>query len=186
VVISTTTQPATSPNPDNSPPDYFQLTKQERPTSPSDVASNVGNHVDSSETKEDLSTETDHTQDEKLPAVNGGIHSDAMNNTSELSPHEQASVTDKLHSTGESHISVTVTTETASSDQMNGTTNGAVAGTTAASTLDKDSPPSKDAKLSPATRKKKMFGLFGSKQKPRRDSQKPLLNSQSSQTPGDR
>lgn len=175
------TQPATSHDPDNTPPDYYQLTNKERPTSPSDVASNVSNHVDTTEKKENLSTTN---EEDKTPAVNGGIHSDAVNNNSPELSHEQTSMTDKPLSTEENSVTVTVTMETRITDEVSNTTNGAVTGTTG-NTLTNDSP-SSDNRLSPATKKKRLFGLFGGKQKPRRDSQKPLLNSQSSQTPGDR
>ena len=180
------TQPATSHDPDNSPPDYYQLTNKERPTSPSDVASNVSNHVDTDEKKEDLST-TKCTEEDKAPVVNGGLHSDTVNNSSELSPHEQPPVTNKPHSTREDDVTVTVTLETNTTDQVSSVTNGAVTGVgmTTTNTLANGSP-SSDTRPSPTTRKKKLFGLFGGKEKPRRDSQKPLLNSQSSQTSGDR
>jgi len=185
VHISTTTRSTTSHDPDNTPPDYYQLTNKERPMSPSDVASNVSYQADTTEKKEDLSI-TKCTEEDQAPAVNGGIHSDAVNNNiSELLSHELTSTTDKPPSTEEN--CVIVTTETKATDRVSSATNGEVTGVdmAAGNTLANDSP-SCDNRPSPATKKKKLFGLFGVKQKPRRDSQKPLFSSQSSQTPGDR
>ena len=123
-------------------------------------------------------------EEDKAPVVNGGIHSDAVNNNITEFSHEQTSMTDKPLGTEKNTVTVTVTMETKITDEVNGTTNGAVAGVTG-NTLTNNSP-SSDNRLSPATKKKRLIGLFGGKQKPRRDSQKPLLNSQSSQTSGDR
>lgn len=73
-------------------------------------------------------------------------------------------------------------------NSASGVTNGTATGISAAATLTTNKPGEETAtKVSPTTRRKGILkGLFGKERKPRKNSQKPLLYSQSSTTPGDR
>jgi len=162
-----------SHDPDESPPGYYQICNEEKkPPSSSDVTMTV------TFSKDEVSALPENEKQPHPPA-------EKLEHNGSL-PHVQLNSNDvtKLDHVNRETVAVGMTT----TDQPNVTDGTAAVGATATLTTNNTSNEKNPAKLSPTTRKKGLFGLrlLGTKEKPRRDSQKPLLNSQSSTTPGDR
>ena len=191
-----------SHDPSSSPPDYYQLYK--KPPSSSDVTRTVSF---SSEEKEQLSASPEIEKQPLPPAEHNGsppqIHStttlDHASPASENQPHPptetlehngsalQVHASDHVMHNGD-HVMKRETLGVDTIDQpINNITNGA-AGVGVATSPNNAMDEKIREKISPGTKRKGLKRLLFGKEKPRRNSQKPLLNSQSSTatTPGDR
>ena len=194
-----------SHDPSSSPPDYYQLYK--KPPSTSDVTMTVSF---SSEEKEQLSASPEIEKQPlppaeaaehngSLPQINGTVDNtislDHASRASEKQPHPPTETLEHnglpLHMHTSDHVMhngdhVTKRETLGVVDRpINNITNGAAGvgvATTANNTIDEKT----REKISPGTKRKGLKRLLFGKEKPRRNSQKPLLNSQSSTvtTPG--
>ena len=183
----------------SSPPDGYHLYDGQKPSSSSNVTKTVSF---AAEEKEQLAASLDAEKQPHPPEEHNGLppqisSSDMMDhtpsNSTEKQPHPPAAETlehngapPHIHTSADMVSRTTPGHGTTMKDHLNGTAGVGI------DSLPTDTNASSDdktrEKVSPRTKKKGLRGLLGGKERPRRDSQKPLLNSQSSTngTPGDR